>query len=96
MKNFSCIHSRSENLSNKHKWHYNFVFSRAVAYFEDLLNYTFPLVKKGGYLIAYKLDNSEEIEKAQKTLTRFNATIERIEHYELEGQKRVLVFVKKN
>jgi 16S rRNA (guanine527-N7)-methyltransferase len=50
MKNFSCIHSRSENLSNKHKWHYNFVFSRAVAYFEDLLNYTFPLVKKEAIL----------------------------------------------
>ena len=95
MKNFSCIHSRSENLWNKHKWNYNFVFARAVAYFDDLLNYAFPLVKKWGYLIAYKLDNPEELKASEKTLERFWARIDNIERYELEGQKRVIIFVKK-
>lgn len=95
-KNFTCIHSRSEDLGNKHKAAYNFVVSRAVAYFEDLLHYTLPLVKKGWYFIAYKLDNPDEIQKAEKTLKKFNAFVERIESYELEWQKRVLVFVKKD
>lgn len=95
-KNFSCIHSRSEDLGNKHKAAYNFVVSRAVAYFEDLLHYTLPLVKKWWYFIAYKLDNPDEIEKVEKTLKKYNAFVEKIESYELEGQKRVLVFVKKD
>ncbi|MDD4151184.1 MAG: 16S rRNA (guanine(527)-N(7))-methyltransferase RsmG [Candidatus Gracilibacteria bacterium] len=80
---------------SKYREKYNFVVSRAMAYFPALLEFALPLVKVGGYFIAYKLDNFEEIEEGQKALIELGGTIEKIEKYEIEGQSRILIFVKK-
>lgn len=74
---------------------YDFVVSRAMAYFPTLLEFALPLVKVWWYFIAYKLDNFEEIEIWKKALKELGWEIEKIEKYEIEWQTRILVFVKK-
>lgn len=74
---------------------YDYLVSRAVAYFPVLLGYGLPLVKKWGLFIAYKLENEAEIKEWEKLLKQYNATIERVEHYEIDGQKRSFIFVRK-
>ena len=98
MKNFTGFHSRWEDLAkkNKHAGAYNFVVSRAVAYFPDLLQYTLPLLKKWGTLIAYKLESDVELDAARDTLKKFHSHIEKVEIYDFLGQKRSLIFVEKD
>ncbi len=74
---------------------YDFVVSRAMAYFPALLEFSLPLVKVWWYFIAYKLDNPEELKEWKKALSELGWIIEKIEKYEIEGQTRILVFVKK-
>ncbi|MDD5213135.1 MAG: 16S rRNA (guanine(527)-N(7))-methyltransferase RsmG [Candidatus Gracilibacteria bacterium] len=74
---------------------YDTVVSRAMAYFPALLEFSLPLVKVGGYFIAYKLDNPLELNEGKKALKELGGIIEKIEKYEIEGQSRILVFVKK-
>jgi 16S rRNA (guanine527-N7)-methyltransferase len=74
---------------------YDTVVSRAMAYFPALLEFSLPLVKVWWYFIAYKLDNPEELKEWKKALSELGWIIEKIEKYELEGQTRILVFVKK-
>lgn len=93
----SWITGRAEEI-----WHdktqrekYDFVVSRAMAYFPALLEFSLPLIKVWGYFIAYKLDNPEELAEWKKALKELWWVIEKIEKYEIEWQTRVLVFVKK-
>jgi len=74
---------------------YDFIVSRAVAYFPKLLTFTLPLLKSGWTFIAYKTDNFEEIQEGEKVLKKYNAKIEKIEKYNLWWQERSLIFVKK-
>jgi 16S rRNA G527 N7-methylase RsmG len=61
-----------------------------------LIYFTLPLLKKGGLLIAYKLDDPQEREDAERKLKVLDATIEAIERYDLAGQKRCFLFIRKN
>lgn len=97
LRNYECIQSRGEDLwkQQNHRESYDYVVTRAVAYLEDLLRYSFPLLKKWGYLIAYKLDNPQEIADAQISLKKYGGKVERVEHYELSGQNRCLIVIQK-
>lgn len=74
---------------------YDFVVSRAMAYFPALLEFSLPLLKVWWYFIAYKLDNPEELKEWKKALQELGWVIEKIEKYDIEGQTRILCFVKK-
>jgi 16S rRNA (guanine527-N7)-methyltransferase len=54
------------------------------------------MLKVDGYFIAYKLDDKDEIKSAKKALSRLSATIEVIKNYQILGQDRTLIFIKKN
>ena len=72
--------------------------SRAVSSLDKICSYALPLLKKGGYFIAYKSRKTdEEINKAQSILKKHNAKIIDIIEYTLpleENFTRNLVIVR--
>lgn len=74
--NIKTIHARAEELAGekKHREAYDIVTSRAVASLPVLLEYTLPLVKVGGYFLAYKSrDYEAELATADKALKTLGA-----------------------
>lgn len=97
LKNIEAYWIRAEEKAKQLKKteKYDFIVSRAVAYFPKLLTFTLPLIKSGWTFIAYKTDNFEEIQEGEKVLKKYSAKIEKIEKYNLWWQERSLIFVKK-
>lgn len=95
IKNLKILHERAENVTNK----YDFVTSRAVATLDKISEYALPLLKKGGYFIAYKSRKvDEEIEQARPTIKRLGGEIIDIIEYKLpleEIYERNLVIIQK-
>lgn len=96
INNLTTICDRAENLHSQ----YDIVTSRAVASLDKIAGLALPLVKKGGYFIAYKSRKTpEEISGAEKVLKKFGAKIIEIIEYELpleENFTRNLIVIKKN
>ncbi|MCM1009929.1 MAG: 16S rRNA (guanine(527)-N(7))-methyltransferase RsmG [Fusobacterium sp.] len=86
---------RAENFTEK----YDFITSRAVATLDKISAYALPLLKKGGYFIAYKSKKvQEEIDGANPVLKRLGGEIIDIIEYRLpleEIYERNLVIIKK-
>ncbi len=91
------INWRAEELAHNKDFRskFRFVISRATAYLPTLIEYSLAFIRVDWYLIAYKLDDDNEIEESKKALKAMWWEIERIEKYEINWQKRVLVFIKK-
>lgn len=71
INNVSTVHGRAEDLGRNFEYRENFdcCVSRAVANLSTLCEYCLPMVKQGGYFIAYKTDAAEvEIKKAEKAV----------------------------
>lgn len=69
LKNISANHMRIEDYAITHKEKYDVVVARAVARLNTLLEYSLPLVKIKGKVIAYKSQKAdEEIAEAQNAL----------------------------
>lgn len=97
IKNVKTINSRAEDLGKKleHRESYDYVVSRATAYFPVLLEYVIPLLKVWWIFCAYKLDDKEELKSIKKALSRLSAKILKVKNYEIEWQKRIIVFIEK-
>lgn len=97
IKNVKTINSRAEDLGKnlEHRESYDYVVSRATAYFPVLLEYVIPLLKVWWIFCAYKLDDKEELKSIKKALSRLSAKILKVKNYEIEWQKRVIVFIEK-
>ena len=97
LKNLNVICDRAENLIRKSE--FSLVTSRAVASLSKIVPLAIPLLKKGGYFIAYKSKKAEEeITDANKILTKMNAEIIDIIKYKLplkENYERKLICIKK-
>lgn len=98
LDNVTTIHSRFEELwlDKNYRDSFDFVVSRATAYFPTLLEYAIPLLKVGWIFVAYKMDNENEILEWWKALILLKSEIIYIKKYKLWWQIRSLVFVKKN
>jgi 16S rRNA (guanine527-N7)-methyltransferase len=61
LDNAETLHSRAEDAGNDpyHRERYDIVTARAVALLPTLLEYTLPLAKVGGYVVAMKGDSAE-------------------------------------
>lgn len=96
LKNLKLICDRVENLKEKN---FDIVISRAVADMAKISEYALPLVKKGGYFVAYKSKKAmEELESAKSVLKKYNAEVVDILEYTLpleEVYERNLVCVKR-
>lgn len=95
LKNLDLICDRAENLSGQK---FDIIISRAVGDLEKISGYALPLLKKGGYFVAYKSKKaSEEIENAKDVLKRYNAGVVDIIEYSLpteEVYERYLVVIR--
>jgi 16S rRNA (guanine527-N7)-methyltransferase len=101
LTNLQPIHARIEDFTNKNnnRESFDIVISRAVAPLNIILEYSAPLLKNGGYIIAYKGSNYlEEVESAKNAMKLLDCNIEDIKEYhiqELETSRFVLK-IKKN
>lgn len=96
LDNLDLICERAENIDSK----YDLVVSRAVADMSKISDYALPLVKNGGYFIAYKSKKAlEELALAEKVIKKYGAKVIDIIEYTLpleETFERNLVVVKKD
>ena len=82
LTNCECIHSRIEDYAIKNKNKFDVTIARAVAPLNILLEYTIPLLKIGGKLVAYKGSNiDDEINEAKASSSILNCKL--INKYEL-------------
>ncbi len=98
LTNVKAIHGRAEDLGQKDEYRGSFdlCVSRAVADMAILSEYCLPMVKRGGYFIAYKTDRSdEEVEASEKAIRILGGEIDRIERLNTAGMNHSLVVVKK-
>ena len=95
IENLNTVCDRAENVNQK----YDVVTSRAVASLDKISTFALPLLKKGGYFVAYKSRKTpEEIEAAEKVFKKFNAEIVDIIEYQLpleENFTRNLIVIKR-
>lgn len=71
ISNVSTVHGRAEDLGHNQEYRETFdcCVSRAVANLSTLCEYCLPMVKPGGYFIAYKTGTAEEeIKNAEKAI----------------------------
>jgi len=96
LKNINVIWDRVENLKEQK---FDIVVSRAVADLAKISEYALPLVKKGGYFVAYKSKKAlEELEAAKNVIKRYNSKVVDIIDYKLpleEVYERNLICIKK-
>lgn len=97
LKNVSTVNGRAEEIGQnpEYREQFDFVVSRATAYFPVLLEYVIPLLKVWGIFCAYKLDDKEELKATKKSLSRLSAKILKVKNYEINWQKRIIVFIEK-
>ena len=97
LDNIKTITWRAEEIWHNltHREQYDFVVSRATAFFPVLLEYVIPLLKVGWIFCAYKLDDKEELKSIKKALWKLHCKIMKVKSYEIEWQKRVIVFIEK-
>lgn len=101
IKNVTTVHGRAEDVGNskEHREQYDICVSRAVASLDVLCEWCLPLVKKGGYFIAYKGENvSRETEDAANAIRLLGGKITEIRKVQTEEESisgHVLVMIKK-
>lgn len=97
ISNVNTLNGRAEELWQNvdYRENFDFVTSRATAYFPTLLEYVIPLLKVWWIFCAYKLNDKEELSSAKKALSRLWAKILKVKNYELAWQERTIVFIEK-
>ena len=79
--NLNLICDRAENLKGNK---FDIITSRAVAELSVIAEYALPLLKQGGYFIAYKSKRAlTELDNAQNILKKYNAKVKDIIEYTL-------------
>lgn len=97
LKKANAIHSRAEDFAKENRECYDCVVARAVARLSTLCEYCLPFVKIGGYFIAYKSINDEEVQSGKFAVESLGGKIEKIVKYSLGGDygERCLLVIKK-
>ena len=101
IKNVTTVHGRAEDVgkSKEHREKYDICVSRAVASLDVLCEWCLPLVKNGGYFVAYKGENvSRETEDAANAIKLLGGKIAEIRKVQTEEESisgHVLVMIKK-
>ena len=88
LKNVQIYHSRAEDFGRieAQREHYDIACSRAVARMNVLAEYCIPLVKKGGYFIAYKAERiKEEMAEGKKAAGILGGRVEQVISFQLPG-----------
>ncbi|MBP5431860.1 MAG: 16S rRNA (guanine(527)-N(7))-methyltransferase RsmG [Ruminococcus sp.] len=90
------IHGRAEEVANREEYREKFDLScaRAVANLSLLSEYCIPFVKTGGLFISMK-GPSEDLSEGENAVRLLGGQIEKLSEYELFGEKRRIVHIKK-
>lgn len=81
VKNLELLCERVENLKDRK---FDIVMSRAVADMAKISEYALPLLREGGFFIAYKSKKArEELEGAKSVLEKYNSHVVDIIEYKL-------------
>lgn len=96
LKNIRAYHFRAEDFCVKNREKFDYSMSRAVARTNTLSEYLLPFIKKGGYALFYKSqDIEEELKEGEKAIKILGGKLQKIENFDIDGNKRSIVFVKK-
>ena len=96
LEKIRAIHTRIEDFCLKNRNSFDIVTARAVASLPTLLEYSLPLLKIGGKLLAFKSKDFEnEINLSKNALTVLGGKIIKIETKDLEDNLRCLIVVEK-
>lgn len=96
---YECVSSRAEEYARNNIEKYDYVFARAVAPLNILLELCLPLLKVNGLFIALKGPGmEEEVNKSSKALNKLGASIYKIIVDELpeSGETRNIIYIKKD
>ena len=95
---YNCVSFRVEDYAKNNREQYDYVFARAVAPLNILLELCLPLLKVGGSFIALKGPGvEEEINASDKALKKLNGRIQKIIVDELpeSNEVRNIVYIQK-
>lgn len=96
LNNVEALHFRAEDFAKNNRNNYDYVVVRAVAKLPTLLEYSIPFLKLGGKLLAYKSSFvEEEVKDSFNALKLLGAKLKSIEKFDLEGNARSVIIVKK-
>lgn len=101
LTNIAVVTARAEEAGRQaaHREHYDVAVARAVSRLAVLAEYTLPLVKVGGWVIAQKGQHpAEEIETGERAVRILGGKIVEVRPVEVPGleAERHLVIIKKN
>ena len=93
----NTVVGRCEDYDKEHREEYDIVTARAVSALNILVELCLPLVKVGGYLLAYKGKNAEEeIKDAKNGIAKLGGEVEFVSNDTLpNGEERHIIFIKK-
>ena len=97
LKNVIALHKRAEEFVVTARSSFDVVTARAVAKLNILAELCLPLVKVGGYFIAMKGSNSEELDEADKAIKILGAELVEKQEFNLpcdKGLRQIYVFQK--
>jgi len=95
--NVLAIHARAEEFIKNKRESYDYVTARAVARLNVLAELCMPYVKVGGYFIALKGNDKEEIDEASNAIKVLGGKIEKIINFNLpddQGERNIVVIKK--
>lgn len=96
LKNIHAEHIRIEDFAKGNREKFDICSARAVASLSTLLEYALPLLKVGGTCVFYKAQKvEEEILASQNAFEILGAKIDKVFDFDLCGNKRYVVVVKK-
>lgn len=95
--NVNAVAARAEEYVKEHRELFDIATARAVSALNVLVELCLPLVKVGGYLLAYKGKNAEEeIKQAKSAISKLGGEVEFVSYDFLpSGEERHIVFIKK-
>ena len=96
---YEAVTARAEEYAREHREEFDYVFARAVAPLNILLELCIPLLKVGGSFIAMKGPGlEEELEQCSNALKKLNCHIHKVIEDELPEtlEKRNLIYITKD
>ena len=90
LKEVKCVHARVEDFAKTNRESFDVCVSRAVARLNTLCEYSLPLVKIDGKMIAYKsLKAEEEAKEAQKAIDILGGKIENVQNVIIKEENSI-------
>lgn len=97
LQNVTAIHSRVEDFARDNFQKFDACVARALASMPTLAEYTLPLIKKDGFLLAYKgINYQEELKQCSKILDILKGKLKEVKQYDLtDEEKRYVIVIQK-